>query len=80
MKSSVNGDGMPCWTGSKSKCCKERHKEIVVHDIFVRKRLYGVFINEWNEALVYHSGQIASYDLGHVAKISYIYDILIFGF
>ena len=41
---------------------------------------YRVFINEWNEALAYNFGQMASYDLWHVAKVSYIYDILIFGF
>ena len=38
---------------------------------------YRVFFNERNEASVYHFGQKASCDLGHVAKISYIYDILI---
>ena len=43
-------------------------------------RIYRVFINEWNKALAYHFGQMASYDVGHVAKVSYIYDILIFGF
>ena len=35
-----------------------------------------MFINEWNEALAYNLGQVASYDLGHVAKVSYIYDII----
>ena len=32
-----------------------------------------VFINEFNLALAYNFGQKASYDLGHVAKMSYIY-------
>ena len=41
---------------------------------------YRVFINECNEALDYNFGQMASHDLGHVAKVSYIYDILIFNF
>ena len=42
--------------------------------------LYRVFINECNKAFAYYFGQMASYDLGHVAKVSYIYDTLIFGF
>ena len=41
---------------------------------------YSVFDNERNEALVYHFGEKDIYDVGHVAKVSYIYDILIFGF
>ena len=39
-----------------------------------------MFINECNEELAYHFFQMASYDLGHVAKVSYMYDILISGF
>ena len=42
--------------------------------------IYRVFDNERNEALVYHFGQKDAYDVGHVAKVSDIYDILIFGF
>ena len=52
------------------------------HTYIVRvgEESYRVFINECKEALAYHFGQVATYDLGHVAKVSYIYDILIFGF
>ena len=39
-----------------------------------------MFNNERNEALVYHFVQKDAYDLGLVAKVSYIYDILIYGF
>ena len=38
------------------------------------------FDNERNKALVYHFGQKYAYDVGHVAKVYYIYDILKFGF
>ena len=41
---------------------------------------YRVFDNERNKALVYHFGQKDAYDVGHVAKVSYICGILIFGF
>ena len=34
--------------------------------------IYRVFINLCNEALAYHFGQMATYDLGHVVKVSYI--------
>ena len=41
---------------------------------------YRVFDNERNEALVYDVGHKDANDIGHVAKVSYIYDILIFAF
>ena len=41
---------------------------------------YKVFDNERNEALFYNFGQKDAYDVGHVAKASYINDILISGF
>ena len=31
-----------------------------------------MFINECNKAFAYYFGQMASYDLGHVAKVSNI--------
>ena len=45
--------------------------------------MYRVFYNERNQALAYRLGQKDVYDVGHVAKVSYIdyiYDILIVGF
>ena len=33
---------------------------------------YRVFDNERNKALVYHFGQKDAYDVGNVAKVSYI--------
>ena len=42
--------------------------------------IYRVFDNERNEALVYQFGQKDAYDVGHMAKFSYVYDILISGF
>ena len=41
---------------------------------------YMVIDNDRNEALVHNFGQKDAYDVGHLAKASYIYDILIFGF
>ena len=46
---------------------------------FLTLQRHRVFINKCNKVLAYHFGQKASYDLGHMAKNSYIYDILIFG-
>ena len=40
--------------------------------------IYRVFDNERIKALAYNFGQKGSYDLGHVAIVSYISDILIF--
>ena len=47
---------------------------------FPTEQSYRVFDNERNKVLVYHFGQKDAYDVGHVAKVSYTYDILIFGF
>ena len=45
-----------------------------------KPRTYRVIDNDRNEALVYNFGQKDAYDVGHVAKVSYIYDIFVFGF
>ena len=45
---------------------------------FMILTVYRVFDNERNEALVYHFED--AYDVGHVAKVSFICDNSIFGF
>ena len=47
------------------------------HAKFIQPCLYRVFTNEYSEAIPYYFGQKASYYLGLVAEVSYIYDILI---
>ena len=56
------------------------HTEQLLFEKQVISCTYRVFINECNEALAYHFGQMATYDLEQVAKVSYMYEILIFGF